>query len=140
MYRMRNPQYNLRQLVQEMMKTNFDKALIKGYLKGRTLWCASQLVEIMPKDYEEIHVNVLNLAIKFLIEEPLTSVKLVSTRCLIKFSRKLKPEVLQFNISEKFENILDELTGLLDTSSLDALYLPIEAFTAYSRLNEGIVA
>ena len=32
------------------------------------------------------------------------------------------------------------MTGLLDTASLDTLYLPIEAFTSYSRLNEGIVA
>jgi len=68
MFRQRNPQYNLRVLIEEVLKTNFDKCLIKSYLKGRTLQCASQLVEIMPRDYEEIHSNVLELSIKFLIE------------------------------------------------------------------------
>jgi hypothetical protein len=140
MYRQRNPHYNLKKLVQEMMKTQFDKALIKSYIKGRTLYCASQLAEIMPKDYEEVHKDIIQLAIQFLIEEPLISIKLVATRCLIKYSRKLKPDVLQSIISERFEDILDQLTALLDTSSLESLYLPIEAFTSYSRLNEGIVA
>jgi hypothetical protein len=74
------------------MNTNFEKALLKSYLKGRTMACASQLVEIMPRDYVEIHKSVLDMAIKFLIEEKLTSVKLVSTKCLIKFSRKIKTD------------------------------------------------
>ena len=55
MYRLRNPEFNLHDLVQNIMKTNFDKALLKAYLKGRTLWCAAQLAEIMPKDYQDIH-------------------------------------------------------------------------------------
>lgn len=37
MFRQRNPKYNLRILIEEMMKTNFEKALLKSYLKGRTL-------------------------------------------------------------------------------------------------------
>ena len=52
------------------------------------------MAEIIPKDYDEIHTDILNLAIQFLIEEKLISLKLVSTKCLIKFSRKLKPGVL----------------------------------------------
>lgn len=43
-------------------------------------------------------------------------------------------------VGESFEQIIDELTVLLDNASMDTLHLPIEAFTAYSRLNEGIVA
>ncbi len=107
MYRQRNPQYNLKILIEEMMKTNFEKCMIKSYLKGRTLQCASQLVEIMPRDYEEIHINILNMAIRFMIEEKLVSVKLIATRCLVKFARKLKPEVLIDIIKGKFEPILD---------------------------------
>ena len=72
------------------MKTNFEKALLKSYLKGRTLQCATQMVEIMPKDYAELHKSILEMAMKFLIEEPLISVKLVATRALNKFSRKIK--------------------------------------------------
>jgi hypothetical protein len=43
-------------------------------------------------------------------------------------------------VGEIFEAIIDELTGLLDQASMDTIHLPIEAFTTYSRLNEGIVA
>jgi len=67
------------------MKTNFHKNCLKGYLKGRTLWCAAQLAEMIPKDYSEIHTEIMRLAIQFLIEEKLISIKLVATKCLIKF-------------------------------------------------------
>ncbi len=39
-----------------------------------------------------------------------------------------------------FEAIIDELASMLDTASMDTINLPIEAFTAYSKLNEDIVA
>ena len=43
-------------------------------------------------------------------------------------------------IRDRFELILDELTGLLDTTYLETIYLPIQVFVQYSRLNEEIVA
>ncbi len=94
----------------------------------------------MPRDYEEIHIALLSLGAKTLIEEKLASLKLVATRILIKFSRKIKPEILQPILSGHLESIIDELANLLDSASLDTLHLPIEAFTQYSRLNEDIVA
>lgn len=94
----------------------------------------------MPRDYEEIHINILEMSIQFIIDQKLVSVKLVATKCLIKFARKLKSDILTMIIKDKFEQILDQLTGLLDTTSLETIYLPIEAFTQYSRLNEEIVA
>jgi len=39
-----------------------------------------------------------------------------------------------------FEAIIDELTAMLDSASMETINLPIEAFTAYSKLNEEIVA
>lgn len=89
------------------MKTNFDKALMKNYLKGRTLWCASQLAEIIPKDYTDMIMDILNLSKDVLIEEKIVSVKLVATRCLVKFSRKLKSDILIDYQKEKFEQILE---------------------------------
>lgn len=41
MFRQRNRNYNLRILIEEVMKTDFEKCPIKSYLKGRTLQCAS---------------------------------------------------------------------------------------------------
>ena len=51
------------------------------------------MVEILPRDYEELHRSILEMAIQILQEEKLVSVKLVATKCLIKFARKLKPEI-----------------------------------------------
>jgi uncharacterized membrane protein YheB (UPF0754 family) len=98
------------------------------------------LGEILPKDYQEIHSDIIDQAIKILIEESQISLKLVATRCLIKYSRKLSSDELTLKLNDKFEQILDELTGLLDSSSIDTLYLPIEAFSSYSKINEDIVA
>lgn len=89
MFRLRNPTYNLRSLIEQLMVTDFERALMRGYMKGRTLWCASQLSEIIPKDFFELNLAILNLSIRSLIEERLTSVKFVATRCMIKFIRKL---------------------------------------------------
>jgi len=84
----------------------------------------------MPRDYEELHINILEKSIEFLCDsKSLISIKLVATKCLIKFARKLKPEVLMPIIKDRFETILDSLTGLLDSTSLETIYLPIEAFT-----------
>lgn len=112
MYRQRHPQYNLRVLVEQLIKTDFSKSMMKSYLKGRTLWCASQLAEIVPRDYEDLNLCFFELAISILIEVPANknlcpaSVKLVATRCLNKYSRKIKKE-LQIYEQSKFEKILD---------------------------------
>jgi hypothetical protein len=48
----------------------------------------------MPKDYESINNDILNMAVQFLVEEKTFSVKLVATRCIIKYTRKLKPDLI----------------------------------------------
>jgi hypothetical protein len=37
MFRQRNPKYNVKIVVEEMMKTDFSKCIMRSYLKGRTL-------------------------------------------------------------------------------------------------------
>jgi hypothetical protein len=70
MYRQRHPLYNLRETVEQIMKTDFNKTLMKSYLKGRSLWCASQLAEIVPRDFEDLNVAFFEQAIAILTEEP----------------------------------------------------------------------
>jgi hypothetical protein len=80
------------------MKVDFQQCLLKGTLKGRTLWCAASLSEIVPRDYEELNLKFFEMAVEILMEEPQNkhlspiSVKLVATRCINKFSRKVKKE------------------------------------------------
>jgi hypothetical protein len=95
----------------------------------------------MPRDFDDIYNEVLKMAAEVLIEEPIVALKLVATKALIKYSRKVKGEVLQLMVGAIFSAIVDELTGLLDSpASMETIHLPIEALTSYSRLNEEIVA
>lgn len=73
--------------------------MLQSYLKGRTLWCAAQLAEILPKDYAVLNTDILTLARKFLVEEKFLSVKLVATRCIVKYSRKVNAETLAVSAS-----------------------------------------
>lgn len=104
------------------------------------LWCATQLVDIMPKDYEDLHIAVVQRASEVLSCERLISLKLVATRTLVKFARKVKPEQLQMLVQDNLEVLIGKLASLLDTASLDTLHLPIEAFTQFSKMNETLVA
>lgn len=114
---------------------------LRSHLIGRSLWCAYNLAEILPWDFDDIHVAILKLASRTLLsEKKLMSLQLVATRSLIKFSRRVKPETLTEVMGDSFELLVDELAALLDRASVDTVHLPIEAFTAYSRLNESIVA
>jgi hypothetical protein len=64
---------------------------------------------------------------------------LISTRTINKYSRKMNKESLLEN-AVKFESILDELLGLLDVSNKDCIYLPIEAFQTFSKVNSDTVS
>ena len=72
-------------------------------------------------------------------ETTIKSVQLVATRVLVNYCRRISKNALDGNI-EKFGTILDELTNLLDTTSLETVYLPIEAFLTFSKTNEDAVA
>jgi len=42
MFRVRNPEYNFKALVNEALtEGDYEAARIKSYLKGRVLWCAN---------------------------------------------------------------------------------------------------
>jgi hypothetical protein len=98
MFRVRNPDYNLKLVIQEALvdgPVKYEGSRLKGYLRGRTLWCSIQLVEIMPsREYDDIQNEVLKLGAEVMIEEARPALKLVATRALIKYSRKVKPEAL----------------------------------------------
>jgi len=57
-------------------------------------------------------------------QEQARSIKLVATRALIKFTRKLKAEDLELN-AKKFGSILDDLLELLQHSDKEVMHLPI---------------
>jgi hypothetical protein len=99
-------------------------------LKGRMLWCASACSECLLAHTEtnlKIKNDIIDVSIETLKKSEITSVKLVATRTLVKYARKMKKEDLHEN-AVKFETILDNLLSLLNTSNKDVMHLPIEAF------------
>lgn len=63
----------------------------------------------------------------------------MATRTLVRYARKMKKENL-LSEAEKFEGILDDLLELLDSSNKDVMYLPIEAFQTFSKVNQATVS
>ena len=99
-------------------------------LKGRMLLCASACSECLLAHTEtnlKIKNDIIDVSIETLKKSEITSVKLVATRTLVKYARKMKKEDLHEN-AVKFETILDNLLSLLNTSNKDVMHLPIEAF------------
>ena len=72
---------------------------MRGYLKGRVLWCGSAIAEILPRDFEDMNMGFFRLAIEILTEnesKPIlspVSVKVVAIRCINRYSRKIKKEL-----------------------------------------------
>ena len=113
-----------------MMKTDFTKAkTMSSYLKGRTLWCAANVVEIIPKDYNDLIHDILNQAILLIQEEPSIAIKLVATRVLVKYSRKITKEQQSELYLKNLEPILDNISYLLDHCEFETIHLPIDAIT-----------
>lgn len=70
---------------------------MRALLTGRTLWCASTCSEslIFPDEKTtELKSFILDLAIYSLKSSKINSIKLVSTRTLVKYARKIKKENL----------------------------------------------
>jgi len=67
------------------------------YLKGRSLWCASTCSEslIIPNEQTTLlKKKIVDFSIDSLKHEQAKSLKLVATRTLVRFTRKIKPEDL----------------------------------------------
>ena len=144
MYMIRHPTFDLLGgLFGEILETDFDKApkSLRGCLVGRSLWCASQVCDLVPRNEQgdQFKSRMIDMAVHYLCHSAEISIKLVATRCLLKYTRKHKGDELQ-QYEEKFEKILEPLLGMLDKAPLDCVSLPIEAISAFSKLNEKAIA
>ena len=152
MYCIRNPQINITDLIPALIDLAFQSPsssslpsaspAVARLLKGRMLWCAAACCECVgaPTDQNaKIKNQIVDVSIETLKKSKITSIKLVATRTLVKYARKMKKEDLHEN-AVKFEAILDNLLGLLNTSNKDVMHLPIEAFQTFSKVNEKTVS
>jgi hypothetical protein len=143
MYVLRNPELDLTDMIKQIVEIDFKASgNMRSYLVGRALWCASTCSEALVTSDEKtimLKIFILDLSIESLKSEDHKSIKLVSTRTLVRYARKMKKENLQEN-AQKFESILDDLLKLLDVSGKEVMYLPIEAFYTFSNVNQETVS
>ena len=83
--------------------------------------------------------NVMVFASEQLCSAKDTSVQLMAIRTLIRFHRRFKDQQLE-HLQDKFTLILEPLLLLLDKAPLECKYLPVEAISTFSKLNEQLVA
>lgn len=143
MFCLRNSTYNLVDFIQAIINTKPQGSLhMQRILRGRMLWCSSACSECLLAPTEQnlkVKNDIIDISIEMLKKTKVTSVKLVATRTLVKYARKMKKEDLLDNAT-KFESILDDLLSLLDISNKDVMHLPIEAFQTFSKVNEQTVS
>jgi len=84
--------------------------------------------------------GILDIAIKFVAEEKALSIKLVAIRVLVKYSRKVSKETQAQLYEQNLEKILDQINFMLDKCEIESIYLPIEAISQFSRINEQSVS
>ena len=141
MYSIRHPEANIPQIVDQVTKVDFNHKHA-SYLRGRCLWCAQSCIEALLQTNEKtakLKNQIIDLSVYTLKLEHAKSIKLVATRALIKFTRKLKAEDLEQN-AQKFGSILDDLLVLLQHSDKEVMHLPIQAFQVFSRFNQATVS
>lgn len=81
----------MKELATNTLKSDIENSgEMKTYLKGRSLACAYHMGEVIPSDYEELIIDILDMCAKFSQEERFISIKLVAIKTLLKYSRKVK--------------------------------------------------
>jgi len=90
-FRVRNPSLNLKALATNTLKDDLEGAgEMQMYLRGKSLWCAFNLGEIIPSDYQDLITSILETSAQFCREEQTLSVKLVAIKVILKYARKVK--------------------------------------------------
>jgi len=101
MFCIRNPKYNLNRFIEEIIKVQVPvESHMQKMIKGRMLWCASACSEcLIANDDQNLKVRsqIIDISIETLKMEKDISIKLISTRTLVKFARKMKKEHLHEN-------------------------------------------
>ena len=81
----------------------------------------------------------MSIAFESLCTSKQTSVQLMAIRTLVRFSRRFNDSQLK-QFEDKLPVILEPLLTLLDTAPLECKYLPVDAISTFSKLNEQLVA
>jgi hypothetical protein len=115
---------------------------MRSLLVGRMLWSLTASAECLVEPDDrcvQIKASVIDHCLQALQSCDVTSVRLIGTKALVKFARKMPLQSLQSN-AHKFDHVLKPLLGLLETADQDTIHLPIEAFQTFSKVNQETVS
>ena len=107
-------------------------------LKGRSMWWATQLSEIMGNK-DARWFDVVDASVKMLSKENELSLRISACRTLVHFINKMDLDKLS-NISLYISSILENVDELLEFCDEDTIHIPISAMRKLSKMDEEAVS
>ncbi|CAG9326241.1 unnamed protein product [Blepharisma stoltei] len=105
------------------------------FLKGRALWCAAKLSDIMDANHPDC-VNIFRICCNALNAKEPIAVRLSACYAILKLSRKSASSISEIN--EILPNLLVNLVALIQRCSPDILHLVLDTFQEVLPLNSDI--
>lgn len=111
---------------------------IPNILKGRAMWCATQLSSLMA-DKDPHCIDIVNISVTMLSKDSELSLRICACRSLIHFINKV--DVAQIdNLSDYISSILESVDELLTLCNEETIHIPVAAMKQLSKIDEEAVA
>lgn len=130
--------FNIDNVFEHVILSDLSNALIAPFIKGRSLWCAAQMSEMLAYNHP-LCQKTYELTLGSLPQANMLPVRLSACRALVRFTSKVDTQQIP-NYSNVCAEILIHLTDLLNYCNAETLHIPIEAITFISRLDSSAVS
>jgi hypothetical protein len=107
-------------------------------LKGRAMWCATQLSGLMT-DKDPHCVDIVNTSVSMMSKDNELSLRIWAWRSLVHFINKVDVEAIE-NLSEYISSVLENVDDLLVKWNDETVHIPVAAIKQLSKVDEEAVA
>jgi hypothetical protein len=107
-------------------------------LKGRAMWCATQLSGLMT-DKDPHCVDIVNTSVSMMSKNNELSLRIWAWRSLVHFINKVDVEAIE-NLSEYISSVLENVDDLLVKWNDETVHIPVAAIKQLSKVDEEAVA
>lgn len=118
--------------------TDLSNPKVYPFIKGRALWAAAMMSELLPKE-DEFCYKLFECSVACLDSQNHIPIRLSACRSVVRYARKINLKTLG-NYTGTMTLILHGLKNLLDSASQDTIHIPIEAITEVSKYDEEAVS
>jgi hypothetical protein len=107
-------------------------------LKGRAMWCATQLSGLMT-DKDPHCVDIVHTSVSMMSKDNELSLRIWACRSLVHFINKVDVEAIE-NLSEYISSVLENVDDLLVKWNDETVHIPVAAIKQLSKVDEEAVA